>query len=77
MKTTVTRSIAEQAKNSCSLRITGLTQGEMLAVLNALAVRSIDSPRCNDVFQNVREAMQTAWPIVATNTIDPATLIGD
>ena len=77
MKTTVTRSKAEQAKNSGTIKIAGLTQGEMLALLNALAVRSIDSPCCNDVYQGVREAMQTAWPVVATNALDPATMIGD
>ena len=77
MKTTVTRSKPEQAKNSGTIKITGLTQGEMLALVNALAVRSLDSPCCNDVFQSVRAEMQTAWPIVATNALDPATLIGD
>ena len=77
MKITITRSKTEKVKNSGTIKIADLTQGEMLALLNALAVRSIDSHVCNDVFQNVHEAMQTAWPIVASDAIDPETLTGD
>lgn len=69
MKTTVTRSKTEQAKNSGTLKITGLTQGEMLALLNALAMRSVVSDVCMDVYNDVCPEMKAVWPEVADASI--------
>lgn len=70
MKSRVTRSAAERAKNSGSIKIEGLTRGEMLALLNALAFRSHDSEVCTDVYRSVREEMQQQWPEVAADAVE-------
>ena len=69
-KSRVTRSAAERAKNSGSIKIEGLTRGEMLALLNALAFRSHDSEVCTDVYRSVREEMQQQWPEVAADAVE-------
>lgn len=69
MKTTIIRSKAEQAKNSGTINITGMTQGEMLALLNALAMRSVASDVCMDVYNSVCPEVKAVWPDVADASI--------
>lgn len=69
MKTTVTRSKPEQAKNSGTIKITGLTKGEMLALVNALALRSIESDVCMDVYHSICAGLETVWPKVLHESV--------
>ena len=70
MKTTLSRSKAQQGKNSCSIEFDNLTRGEALALMNALALRSEQSPVCADVYRSAIEAVQSEWPEMAADVVE-------
>lgn len=70
MNTVVTRSAAEQRKNSGTIKLVGLTQGEMLALLNALVLRAKVSPVCADVCASVTAAMGAVWPEIVQDAAE-------
>lgn len=64
MKITITRSSTEISNYSGSVKFSNLTEGQMLALLNALQERSEKSPVCNDVYNQFNNEVCDKWSAV-------------
>lgn len=73
MKAAVTRSKTEQASNSCTVKISGITQGELKSALNALGVWASCSPVARDVYYALYAAATApgGFPEAAEGVVNP------
>lgn len=73
MKATVTRSKAELDRNSCTVKIAGITQGELKSALNALGVWAPCSPVAGDVYYALYAAATApgGFPEAAEGVVNP------
>lgn len=51
-------------QNSCTLTFEGITQGELVAIVNSLEARSDKSAICADLCNFVRREIRQSWPEV-------------
>lgn len=71
MEAKLTRSKAEQASNSCTITLKGMTQGEAIALLNALSQRTRVSSVCADIYTATLLAAAGAWPEMVAHAARP------
>lgn len=64
MKIKIKRSNKEQTQNSCTLTFEGITQGELVAIVNSLEARSDKSAICADLCNFVKREIRQSWPEV-------------
>ena len=62
--TTVTRSKAQQSTNSCTVKLTDITQGKLLSLLNSLSMWGTISPVAHELFHALKLAAGEGFPEV-------------